>query len=279
MVILYYPGKIVGLLCGFCLVRSLLIGLSLAIAVGIVSGNENVCQAQDSSAPDKPKSSPTSSEAPDGPSQRDDSDTNRQEKASSTNSEADSKLGDTSATSPQSDDSSRMLNTAQSNEKTLKKPVSQLRRPTTPTDAQRLADRPPKPKFVRPAGQPKPSKYDLTFDDLAFEIGDGEEFRWSMITPQIHEYDGATISLRGYIRPSFSQKGLKQFVFVRDNQECCFGPGAALFDCVLVKMAEGEETSYTVRPITLEGEFYLRKYAGPDGNVWAIYRLKDARVK
>ena len=55
--------------------------------------------------------------------------------------------------------------------------------------------------------------------------------------------------------------------------------GLFLFDCVLVKMAEGKETDYTVRPVTIEGEFYMRKYAGPDGNVWAIFRLKDGQVK
>jgi hypothetical protein len=160
-----------------------------------------------------------------------------------------------------------------------KSAASQLRRPTAPTDATKLADRPPKPKFLRSEEQAKPEKYDLTFDDLAFEIEAGQEFRWSMISAEIHQYDGAKVTLRGYIRPSFSQRGLKQFVFVRDNQECCFGPGAALFDCVLVKMAEGKEASFTVRPVTIEGEFYLRKYAGLDGNVWAIYRIKDAQVK
>ena len=38
------------------------------------------------------------------------------------------------------------------------------------------------------------------------------------------------VRIRGYILPSFQQAGLTQFVLVRDNQECCFGPGAALHD-------------------------------------------------
>jgi hypothetical protein len=160
-----------------------------------------------------------------------------------------------------------------------KRSASQVRRPTKPTAAEGLEVRPPKPKFLDSATKRNTDVFDLTFDDLAFDIKDGEDFRWSMITPEIHQYDGAKVTLRGYIRPSFSQRNLKQFVFVRDNQECCFGPGAALFDCVLVKMAEGAATDYTVRPVTIEGEFYLRKYAGPDGNVWAIYRLKDGRIK
>jgi len=157
--------------------------------------------------------------------------------------------------------------------------AAQIRQPTAPTDAKALADRPPKPQIVgRPIEQGR-DKFDLTFDDLAFEIPKGEPFDWSMLSPEIHQYDGKKITLRGYIKPSFTQKNIKQFVFVRDNQECCFGPGAALFDCVLVKLTDGRETNYTVRPVTVEGEFYLRKYAGPDGNVWAIYRIREGIVK
>lgn len=163
--------------------------------------------------------------------------------------------------------------------KTPKRSVKALRRPTAPTDASALADRPPRPKFSRAIKNNQSNSYDLTFDDLAFEIKDGEAFHWSMITPEILEYNGSKIRLRGYIRPSFKSRGLEQFIFVRDNQECCFGPGAALFDCVLVKMAAGYGVDYTVRPVTLEGEFYMRKYAGPDGNVWAIFRMKEARLK
>ena len=63
------------------------------------------------------------------------------------------------------------------------------------------------------------------------------------------------IRIRGYILPSFQQSGLTQFVLVRDNMECCFGPGAALFDCIVVQMAEGKTAEYTIRPVAVEGEF------------------------
>jgi hypothetical protein len=100
-----------------------------------------------------------------------------------------------------------------------------------------------------------------------------------MLTDEIREYDGQLIRLRGYIRPSFRQSGLKKFVFVRDNKECCFGPGAAIFDCVLVELAKDKATEYTVRPVTIEGRFYLKEYTGPDKKIWAIYRMKGGIVK
>jgi len=122
-------------------------------------------------------------------------------------------------------------------------------------------------------------RLDLTFDDLVFDMEKGETFQPSMITKEINQIHNRKVSLSGYIRPSARQKGITKFVFVRDNKECCFGPGAALFDCVLVKMAEGKEVEYTVRPITIEGDFYLKEFKGPNGRCWAVYRMKNGEIK
>ena len=43
-------------------------------------------------------------------------------------------------------------------------------------------------------------------------------------------------------------------VLVRDNLECCFGPGAALYDCVMVRMNPGKTTNFSIRPVTVEGD-------------------------
>ena len=121
--------------------------------------------------------------------------------------------------------------------------------------------------------------FDLSFDDLKFEMEKGDEFARSLLTDKIKEYDGAKVQLRGYIRPAFTAEGLTKFVFVRDNKICCFGPKAAIFDNVLVKLADGRKTNYTVRPITIEGDLMLKEYKGPDDKVWSIYRMKNAVVK
>lgn len=121
--------------------------------------------------------------------------------------------------------------------------------------------------------------YDLTFDDIKFDLPPEEPFAEEQLTDEVRAIDGQRVKIRGYIKPSFSQRGLKSFVFVRDNKECCFGPNAAIYDCMLVKLKKQTTTEYTVRPVTVEGTFYLKAYQGPDGNVWAIYRMKDASVK
>ena len=121
-------------------------------------------------------------------------------------------------------------------------------------------------------------KFDITFDHIKFDIPENEPYSPSMLTEQVRRLDGEEVKLRGYIRPSFKQRDLKNFIFVRDDKECCFGPGAALFDCVVVKLAKNKATDYTVRPVAVTGKFVLKEYKGPDGNVWAIYRMKDAEV-
>ncbi len=111
----------------------------------------------------------------------------------------------------------------------------------------------------------------------------------SKITKTIKTIHSRNVKLSGYILPAsvFQNENIKQFVLVRDNQECCFGPGAALFDCVMVEMEPGKTADFATRPVTVEGKFELdlKKYAypggkGPRGAIhYAIFRIKGVKVK
>ncbi|MBI2481547.1 MAG: DUF3299 domain-containing protein [Planctomycetia bacterium] len=120
---------------------------------------------------------------------------------------------------------------------------------------------------------------DLTFDDIKFDMKKDAPFKRELLTDKIENLSGSPVKIRGYILPSFQQKGIKQFVLVRDNLECCFGPGAALYDCILVEMAPGKSASYTVRPVSVEGKFEISEFVGPDGKHLAIYRMVGEEVK
>ena len=133
----------------------------------------------------------------------------------------------------------------------------------------------PKVEFAQKEGEPK----EISFDDLVFEMEKGGKFERSMLTEKILQMNGERIRIRGFIRPAFKETGISKFVFVRDNQECCFGPGAALYDCILVELGGEKTTDYTVRPITVLGTLYMKEFKGPDGNIWAIYRMKNASVE
>lgn len=120
---------------------------------------------------------------------------------------------------------------------------------------------------------------DIDFDTIKFDIEKDAEFKPEMITPEIKKLDGKRVVLRGYMLPSFQQSGITRFVLVRDNLECCFGPGAALYDCVIVDMVEGESAEFSVRPVAVTGKFTLDTYKDSDDVVRAVYHLQGESVK
>ena len=120
---------------------------------------------------------------------------------------------------------------------------------------------------------------DLTFDDIKFDMKKEEPFERLMLTDAIRQMDGEKIRIRGYIFPTPIQNGITEFVLVRDNLECCFGPGAALYDCILVKMSAGETTDFVLRPVTVEGTFMIQELRGPDGRHLVIYQIEGDAVQ
>ena len=120
---------------------------------------------------------------------------------------------------------------------------------------------------------------EITFDDVKLEMQKGEPFTRDRLTPRVEELERQRVRIRGYILPSFQQSGLIQFVLVRDNQECCFGPGAALHDCVVVRMQPGRTADFSIRPVAVEGRFRVEELRGPDGRHLAIYALDGESVQ
>ncbi len=142
---------------------------------------------------------------------------------------------------------------------------------------------------VRKSSDSARAKGDINFDDLSFKIEKDAKFKPALLTDDIKKLDGVKVKLRGYILPStlFKETNIDQFVLVRDNQECCFGPGAALFDCVIVEMVPGNTTDFVTRPVTVEGKFKIdtEKYKYPNGvgprgaSHFAIFKIDGVKVK
>lgn len=145
------------------------------------------------------------------------------------------------------------------------------------------------PKESKEEASARRAKGEINFDDLQFEIEKDQPFRDGSLNSVVKSLNGKKVKLRGYILPStlYKETGIDQFVLVRDNQECCFGPGAALFDCVIVEMVPGQTTDFVTRPVTVEGQFKIDtesyKYpggAGPKGaSHFAIFKIAGLRVK
>ena len=146
--------------------------------------------------------------------------------------------------------------------------------PSAPSPAAVAAAVDPSPVARRPTG-PR----EITFDDIKLEMEKGAPFTRDLLPTRVTSLAGTAIRIRGYILPSFQQTGLTQFVLVRDNQECCFGPGAALHDCVVVRMRPGRTADFSIRPVAVAGTFKIDELRAPDGSHLAIYALDGDEVK
>jgi hypothetical protein len=120
---------------------------------------------------------------------------------------------------------------------------------------------------------------EITFDEIKLELKKGDAYDSKALTDKVKDLDGKAIRIRGYILPSFQQNGIKQFILVRDNMECCFGPGALLHDCIVVEMLPPATATFTVRPVSVEGKFSVRELKDDKGNYLAIYHLDGTQVK
>jgi hypothetical protein len=117
-----------------------------------------------------------------------------------------------------------------------------------------------------------------SFDDIKFPMEKTQQFARSMLTPKAESLLDKRIRIRGYMYPTLRKLGLTHFVLVRDNLECCFGPGAALYDCIVVSMTPGKTAEYSIRPIAVEGTLRLEELKGPDGRTLAIYQMAGEAV-
>jgi hypothetical protein len=122
----------------------------------------------------------------------------------------------------------------------------------------------------------------VSFDDIKFPMEDPKSrmFKREMLSESIEQLGGKRIRIRGFILPGALDE-FTHFVLVRDNMECCFGPGAAIYDSIMVDMDEssGKTVKFTTRPVTVEGEFVVKELIGPDDKHWSIYHITATKVE
>ncbi|XZE18435.1 DUF3299 domain-containing protein [Pirellulaceae bacterium SH449] len=136
----------------------------------------------------------------------------------------------------------------------------------------------------RKAREAAKKRGEITFDDLKFDIEKGAPFEPEMLTDDNKDLHKKTWKIRGFILPTtlFSKSNIREFVLVRDNQECCFGPGAALYDCIMVTMAPGKSINFSTRIVTVKGvlEIDTESFLYPDSEEhYAIYKMVAEEVK
>ena len=114
---------------------------------------------------------------------------------------------------------------------------------------------------------------EVSFDSLKFDYRPDGSYSADDMPDEVKALGGKSIVIRGYILPGsvWQDKGFDQFVLIRDNQQCCFGPGAKLFHNMQIKMVDGRTANFTTRPVTIKGTFKLSPYIAPDGKCYSVF--------
>ena len=90
--------------------------------------------------------------------------------------------------------------------------------------------------------------------------------------------NGKRVCIRGWMFPPSQEKELDRFMFVRDNQICCFGRQAKIYDKFGVRMREGETTNYIFgHPFDVIGRMVVKTRIFNGELAW-LYTIEDAVV-
>ena len=123
----------------------------------------------------------------------------------------------------------------------------------------------------------------LTYDDLnLFKVLNMEPVTSDAVSwmPEwMTSLNGKRVRIRGFMFPSFMAEDLDRFVLLRDNQACCYGPGAKVYDFIEVHMQSGTTTNYiplnqafdVVGRLKIDLQFV-------DSSIYALYFIEEAAV-
>lgn len=94
----------------------------------------------------------------------------------------------------------------------------------------------------------------------------------------LKQLNGAHVRLRGYMRPGFEDEDITEFLFVRDNGECCYGPLPKIYDMIAVQLAEGESTDLIDgTPFDVEGTFRIEPHAD-EVELYGLFFIDDGVI-
>ncbi len=141
----------------------------------------------------------------------------------------------------------------------------------------------PEPKSRQRSTLRRGGVRDIIFDDLEFEIEPDQHYEPEMLTDKIRKLDGKKVILRGFMDSSsiFQRKGIKQFVLIRDNSICCFGPGAKIYHNVQIDMDGKASAEFPgLKPMEIEGKFSIKPWTNPgDGKVYSVFHILATKAK
>lgn len=94
----------------------------------------------------------------------------------------------------------------------------------------------------------------------------------------LNDLNGQRVRIRGYMRPGFELEGITEFLFVRDNGECCYGPLPKIYDMIAVQLAEGESSDLIEgTPFDVEGTFRIEPHSD-EIELYGLFFIDDGVI-
>lgn len=95
-----------------------------------------------------------------------------------------------------------------------------------------------------------------------------------VVPPSALALDGQKVFIKGYPLAGRDLHGIRQFVLVRDQGDCCFGGKPKLTDQIQVTLADPLRLNYELRLLRVAGTFHVRPTVAANGMPTTIYYLE-----
>jgi hypothetical protein len=95
----------------------------------------------------------------------------------------------------------------------------------------------------------------------------------------LKDLSGKKVRIRGFMKPGPLEENIPQFVLVRDQGLCCFGPKGKIYHLISTTLKKGTTTDYIeLRPFDVLGTFRIGLLQLDDGTIFQLYYLDDAAI-
>src|SRR4051812_31522270 len=99
-----------------------------------------------------------------------------------------------------------------------------------------------------------PDGYDrISYSDLQPD----PEQAGQQVPPSALDLEGKRVFIKGYVYPGREKDGIRQFLLVRDQGDCCFGGNPKITDRIQVTLAGPLRVSYQTRLFKVGGKFHV----------------------
>lgn len=118
---------------------------------------------------------------------------------------------------------------------------------------------------------------------MQFAPDQAEQQNKVVVPDDVLALDGKKVFFKGYIRPDSVafDSGVREFLLVRDNNECCYGDQAKVkyFDQVAVKMVEGKTADFSRALFRVGGVLHVLPANAARGPGHPVFRLEADYIR